>query len=210
MSELLQQIQRGEARDSKEAREREARFAADRNQQQNTLNQSRAERTRQERNSERLEQLFENQQAEIVAARAALDERLGALKELFGVLQTVTGDAQGRFKSSLTDIQFPDRSQFLVELGGKMAGSSSLASIEEIEKLWYELQREVTESGKIVRFPHDVTTVGGDVINTTVTRVGLFNIVSEGGYLEYNPQTGSIKELLKQPPQYACQESWPI
>ena len=201
MTELLQQIQRGEARDSKEAREREARFAADRNQQQNTLNQSRAERTRQERNSERLEQLFENQQAEIVAARAALDERLGALKELFGVLQTVTGDAQGRFKSSLTDIQFPERSKFLVELGGKMAGSTSLASIEEIEKLWYELQREVTESGKIIRFAHDVTTVGGDVINTMVTRVGLFNIVSEGGYLEYNPQTGSIKELLKQPPQ---------
>jgi len=201
MSELLQQIQRGEARDSKEAREREARFAANRNEQQNTLNQSRAERTRQERNSERLEQLFESQQAEIVAARAALDERLGALKELFGVLQTVTGDAQGRFKTSLTDIQFPGRSKFLVELGGKMAGSSSLASIGEIERLWYELQLEVTESGRILRFNHDVTTAGGDVVNTAVTRVGLFNIVSDGGYLEYNPQTGSIKELQKQPPQ---------
>ena len=201
MGELLQQIERGQARDSTEAREREARFAADRNQQQNLLNQARAERTRQERNSERLEQLFEDQQAEIVLAREALNERLGALKELFGVLQTVTGDAQGRFKSSLTDIQFPDRSEFLVALGGKMAGSSSLASIEEIEQLWFELQREIVESGKIIRFKHDVTTANGDVVNTDVTRVGLFNIVSDGGYLEYNPVTGSIKELLRQPPQ---------
>jgi biopolymer transport protein ExbB len=201
MGELLQQIEQGQARDSKEAREREARFAADRNQQQNLLNQARAERTRQERNSERLEQLFEDQQAQIVSAREALNERLGALKELFGVLQTVTGDSQGRFKSSLTDIQFPDRSEFLVALGGKMAGSSSLASIEEIEQLWFELQREIVESGKIVRFKHDVTTASGDVVNTDVTRVGLFNIVSEGGYLEYNPVTGSIKELLRQPPQ---------
>ncbi len=201
MGELLQQIERGQARDSKEAREREARFAADRNQQQNLLNQARAERTRQERNSERLEQLFEDQQAQIVSAREALNERLGALKELFGVLQTVTGDSQGRFKSSLTDIQFPDRSEFLVALGGKMAGSSSLASIEEIEQLWFELQREIVESGKIVRFKHDVTTASGDVVNTDVTRVGLFNIVSDGGYLEYNPVTGSIKELLRQPPQ---------
>ncbi len=201
MDELLQQIEQGQARDSQEAREREARFAADRNQQQNLLNQARAERTRQERNSERLEQLFENQQQQIVDAREALNERLGALKELFGVLQTVTGDAQGRFKSSLTDIQFPDRSEFLVELGGKMAGSSSLASIEEIEQLWFELQREISESGKIVRFPHDVTTANGDVVNQQVTRVGLFNIVSEGGYLEYNPVTGSIKELLRQPDQ---------
>jgi len=201
MGELLQQIEQGQARDSQEAREREARFAANRNEQQNTLNQSRAERTRQENNSERLEQLFETQQQEIVVARAALDERLGALKELFGVLQTVTGDAQGRFKSSLTDIQFPDRSEFLVELGGKMAGSSSLASIEEIERLWFELQREVSESGKIIRFNHDVTTASGEVVNTAVTRVGLFNIVSDGGYLEYNPATGSIKELLRQPEQ---------
>ena len=201
MGELLQQIEQGKARDSQEANEREARFAADRNQQQNLLNQARAERTRQERNSERLETLFETQQEQIVVAREVLDERLGALKELFGVLQTVTGDTQGRFKSSLTDIQFPDRSDFLVELGGKMAGSSSLASIEEIEQLWFELQREIVESGKIVRFPHDVTTTTGDVVNQQVTRVGLFNIVSEGGYLEYNPLTGSIKELLRQPDQ---------
>ena len=201
MNELLQQIEQGKARDSQEANEREARFAADRNEQQNLLNQARAERTRQERNSERLETLFETQQEQIVLAREVLNERLGALKELFGVLQTVTGDTQGRFKSSLTDIQFPDRSDFLVELGGKMAGSSSLASIEEIEELWFELQREIVESGKIVRFPHDVTTATGDVVNQQVTRIGLFNIVSEGGYLEYNPVTGSIKELLRQPDQ---------
>ena len=201
MSDLLKQIEQGQARDSKEARDREARFATDRDAQQNLLNQARAERTRQERNSERLEQLFENQQAQIVTARDALNERLGSLKELFGVLQTVSGDAQGRFKTSLTDIQFKDRSDFLVALGSKMAGASSLASIEEIEQLWYELQNEIAESGKIVRFNHDVTTAGGDVVNTAVTRIGLFNIVSDGGYLEYNPNTGSIKELLKQPPQ---------
>jgi biopolymer transport protein ExbB len=201
MSDLLKQIEQGQARDSQESRDREARFAADRNAQQNLLNQARAERTRQERNSERLEQLFENQQAEIVTARDALNERLGSLKELFGVLQTVSGDAQGRFKSSLTDIQFKDRSDFLVALGGKMAGASSLASIEEIEQLWYELQNEIAESGKIVRFNHDVTTASGDVVNMAITRVGLFNIVGDGGYLEYNPTTGSIKELLRQPPQ---------
>jgi biopolymer transport protein ExbB len=201
MGALLKQIESGQARDSQEAKEREARFASARGEQQNLLNQARAERTRQERNSERLETLFEKQQEDILVAREVLNERLGALKELFGVLQTVTGDAQGRFKSSLTDIQFPDRSEFLVALGSKMAGASSLASIEEIEELWFELQREIAESGKIVRFNHDVTTAGGDVINTAVTRVGLFNIVSDGGYLEYNPVTGTIKELLRQPPQ---------
>ena len=201
MDALLQQIERGQSRDSQEARQREQRFAQSRNEQQNLLNQARQERARQERNSERLEQLFEDNQNRIVAARQALDERLGALKELFGVLQTVSGDAQGRFSESLTSIQFPDRETFLVELGSKMAGASSLASIEEIERLWFELQREVSESGKIVRFNHEITTSGGDVINTDIVRVGLFNVVYEDGYLRYNSGTGSVSALTRQPEQ---------
>ncbi|MFQ5610169.1 MAG: energy transducer TonB, partial [Woeseiaceae bacterium] len=150
MSELLRLIEQGQARDSQEARQREAQFAQRRNEQQQLLNQARAERTRQERESQRLEQLFETQQQRIITARAALDERLGALKELFGVLQTVSGDTQGRFNTSLTNLQYPDRGEFLTALGSKMASATELASIEEIEKLWFELQREVNESGKIV------------------------------------------------------------
>lgn len=201
MGELLKRIEQGQARDSKEAKEREARFAQSRSEQQNLVNQARAERTRQERNSERLEQLFTDNQAKIVAARQALDERLGALKELFGVLQTVSGDAQGRFKESLTDIEYPDRSAFLVELGSKMAAASELASIEDIERLWYELQREVSESGKIVRFPYQITTADGEKVTTDVVRVGVFNIVSEQGFLRYDSTTGNVSELQRQPEQ---------
>jgi len=201
MGELLQQIEQGQARDSREARQREADFNKRKNEQQSLLNRARAERARQERNSERLEQLFEDNQAKIVAARTALDERLGALKELFGVLQTVSGDTQARFKGSLTDIQFPDRADFLVELGSKMAGASELASIEDIEKLWYELQREVTESGRIVRFNHEITTADGEIINAEVVRVGVFNIVFEDGYLQYDSTTGNVSELQRQPEQ---------
>ena len=98
MGELLQQIERGQARDSREARQREADFNKRKNEQQGLLNRAKAERARQERNSERLEKLFEDNQTKIVAARTALDERLGALKELFGVLHTVAGDTQARFK----------------------------------------------------------------------------------------------------------------
>ena len=134
MAELLRLIEQGQARDSREARQREAAFAQARNQQQSLLNQARAERTREENVSAQLENQFEENTQRIITARQALDERLGALKELFGVLQTVSGDTQGRFASSLTNIEFPNRSEFLVELGSKMAGASSLASIEDIER----------------------------------------------------------------------------
>ncbi len=198
MSELLRLIQQGQARDSQEHRQREAQFAQQRNQQQTLLNQARAERTRQERESQRLEQLFEDQQAQIVAARAALDERLGALKELFGVLQTVAGDTQGRFNQSLTNLQYPEREAFLVQLGSKMASATELASIEDIEQLWYELQREVVESGKIVKFPYMVTKSNGEQAQEEIVRVGLFNIVSDAGYLRLTDE-GTVAELARQP-----------
>ena len=200
MEALLEQIQRGQARDSVEAQQREARFAQSRSEQQNLVNQARAERTRQERNSERLEALFNTNQEQIVSARTQLDERLGALKELFGVLQTVSGDAQGRFNTSLTNVQFPDREGFLVDLGNKMAGASSLASIDEIEQLWFELQREVSQSGKIVKFPFEVTRADGEVVTEDVVRVGTFNIVFEDGYLRVT-DSGSVAELQRQPEQ---------
>ncbi|MGI9233809.1 MAG: energy transducer TonB, partial [Woeseiaceae bacterium] len=199
MGELLQLIQQGQARDSQENRQREATFAQNRNQQQALLNQARAERTREENTSARLEQQFEENQQSIITARQALDERLGALKELFGVLQTVSGDAQGRFNASLTNIEYPDRSDFLVELGSKMAGASSLASIGDIERLWGMLQQEVVETGKVTRFNHLVTRADGEQEEMEVVRVGAFNIVSENGYLEYDSNEKSIAELLRQP-----------
>ena len=197
MAELLRLIQTGQARDSQEARRRESEFTQRRGEQQNLLNRARAERTRQERESARLEQLFENQQTQIVAARAALDERLGALKELFGVLQTVSGDTQGRFNTSLTNLQFPEREAFLVALGSKMARATGLASIEDIERLWFELQREIAESGKIVRFNHLVFQADGQQSDTEVIRVGTFNLISEAGFLKV--ENGAVSELDKQP-----------
>ncbi len=199
MAELLRLIEQGQARDSQEARKREAAFAQNKNQQQSLLNQARAERTREEQTSASLEASFEKNQQQIITARQALDERLGALKELFGVLQTVSGDAQGRFSASLTNIEYPDRSAFLFELGAKMAGASSLASIADIETLWGMLQKEIVETGKVTRFNHLVTKADGQQEEMEVVRVGAFNIVSENGYLEYDSGEKSIAELLRQP-----------
>ena len=199
LDELLRLIEQGQARDNQEAREREARFAAARNQQQQLLNQARAERSRQEAASQRLEQQFEENQQRIITARTALDERLGALKELFGVMQTVSGDAQGRFKASPTNLQYPEREQFLVELGSKIAGTSALPQIEEIERLWYELQREVALTGTIQKFNQTINKADGEQIEAEIVRVGPFNLAYEGGYLQYDSNTGKVSELARQP-----------
>jgi len=199
MAELLSLIEQGQARDSQIARQREAAFAQAKDRQQSLLNQARANRNREERISASLEQDFEENQQKIITAQQALDERLGALKELFGVLQTVSGDTQGVFTSSLTNIQYPDRGDFLVELGSKMAGASSLASIEDIERLWGMLQKEIVESGRVVRFSNMVTKADGQQEQMDVIRVGSYNVINENGYLKYDSNEGTLTELARQP-----------
>ena len=113
----------------------------------------------------------------------------------------MAGDAQARFNNSLTNIHYPDRGDFLVELGNKMAGANTLASIEDIERLWFELQREITESGTIVRFNHIVTLANGDQVELEIVRVGAFNLAFEDGYLIYESGSGNISELQRQPDQ---------
>jgi biopolymer transport protein ExbB len=201
MSELLRQVEKGQVTDNKENRDREARFNAAKSDQQKLLNDARGERTAQEARSQSLEDDFETNDLAIAELTETLNVRLGSLKELFGVMQQVSGDSQGRFENSLTNIQYPDRGEFLEALAKKIGGSAKLPSLEEIEQLWFELQREMTESGRIVRFSTNVINQDGTETATEVIRVGVFNIVADGKYLKYEPSTGTVSELPRQPEQ---------
>lgn len=199
LDDLLSKVKSGRVQDSKENAARIAEFKADKANQQQKLASANAERTREEERSQVFETAFEENDLKIVDLENALKERLGSLKELFGVLQQASGDARGQFESSLTQVQFPDRSEFLTELAQKMGQTSRLASLEEIERLWFELQREMTESGKVVTFPTTVVSANGDEVQKDVTRVGAFNVVADGNYLQFVPETGRLLELGRQP-----------
>jgi biopolymer transport protein ExbB len=199
LDELLQQVATGRVKDAEDAQRRIAEFRQDRANQQARLDGARAEQRREEQRSERLEDLFEEQDQQIIDLELALQERLGDLKELFGVLQQASGDAIGQFSSSITQVQFPERLEFMTEFAAKMGNTSRMASMEEIERLWFELQREMTETGKVVAFPATVVNAEGDEEERTVTRIGAFNLVSDGKYLEFIPETGRLVELQRQP-----------
>jgi biopolymer transport protein ExbB len=84
-----------------------------------------------------------------------------------------------------------------------MGSTTELASLEEIEQLWYELQREMTEQGKVKRINTTVVTAAGEETSMEVIRVGVFNLVSDGKYLTYSDPgtggTGIVSELQRQP-----------
>jgi len=199
LDELLAQVKTGRVKDAAENKKRIAEFQKDRSRQQQLLRNMDAERVRQEQISQQLEVTFEANDAQIIDLERALQERLGELKELFGVLQQAAGDARGNFDTSVTQIQFPDRGEWLTGFAQKMGSTTRMPTLEEIERIWFELQREMTESARVVKVNTTVINANGEEEMREVVRIGLFNVVSDGKYLEYVPETGRLVELQRQP-----------
>ena len=198
--ELLEVVRRGQFADSKEQRDREARFRNEKDMQAKLLSDAKAERARLEKEAARLEQKFEANEALLVVAEEQLRERLGSLNEIFGHLAGNTTEARNIMEQSLSAAQFgKEREDFMTRLGSKMNEGIKLASIEELETLWYELQREINASGEVVKFTTDVISTDGNVESREVVRVGNFNVVSDGQYLSYSPSRGMYSELPSQP-----------
>lgn len=196
---LLEEVRQGRQEEAPANARRIAAFKREQAQQQQRFDELKAEQARQEQISDEWERSFEENELKINDLQQMMTERMGELKELFGVLQQVSGDAFGRFHSSLTQLRYPERTVFLGDFSDKMSKTSELPSIREIERLWYELQREMTESGKVVRRVQPVVTTEGQEVQKEVVRVGTFNIVADGKYLQFVPETGRIIEYGRQP-----------
>lgn len=199
LDELLENVRDRRVVESRENTQRERRFAQAKADQAKMLQDAKNERTREQRRSDRLETTFEENEIRIGDMTEQLDKRLGSLRELFGVLQQVAGDTRGLFEASLVSSEYPDRGEWLGELAKKMGTSSQLATISEMEDLWFQLQQEMTASGEITKFSGTFTRLSGEKVETDIVRVGAFALVGEGQYLQWDPDSQSIIELARQP-----------
>jgi biopolymer transport protein ExbB len=120
LSELLRRVEQGSVEDNKENQAREQRFRADKAEQNQLLKNAEADKVAEEKRSQQFENKFESNQVEVDALEQTYTERLGDLKELFGVMQQVAGDARANFDVSLTNIQYPDRGEKLGALAKKI------------------------------------------------------------------------------------------
>ena len=197
---LLQLVKEGKTKEQSANAEREAKFMANKNQQAAILAAEKRELARQERIADQLEAEYKKNEEILRVKEEAYQKELGSLVELFGHLQSSAGEAAVQFSGSLTSPQYGlERVDFLNELTSKMSETTELPTIREIEGLWYELQREMVASGQVVSFDTIVIDVDGESSTCNVTRVGLFNAVCDGKYLEYVASTGQYAFLPRQP-----------
>ncbi len=199
LDQLLDMVKTSKISESKEHKQREAEFRRQKSNQQSLLNKAKKTKANEEARSARLEKTYEKQELSVTAKRKQLQERMGSLKELFGHMTSTAGDLRTNLGTSIVSAQIPGRDEFLDGLIEKLAGGTQLPSIEEIETLWYEIQREVVEGGRVVKFTGTVIKPNGDRVEQDVIRVGNYNLLSDGAYLSYNAENGKMEELTRQP-----------
>ena len=200
MEELLELVKEGKAREQSENAKREKEFLDNKNQQAQLLEREKREEARQERIAAELEAEFTKNEEILRVKDEAYKKELGSLIELFGHLQSTSSEASVQFMGSLSSAEFgEERVIYLNELTAKMSETTELPDIEEIRQLWFELQREMIAGSEIVSFEADVIDVDGETTTCMVVRVGLFNAVCDGKYLEFAASKGQYAFLPRQP-----------
>ena len=200
LDKLLELVKEGKTKEQASNRKREAEFKASRDKQDQILKAEQRELARQERIADQLEAEFKKNQEKLRIAEEAYLKQLGSLNELFGHMQSISTDSRVTFESSLTAAEFgKDREEFLKNLTKKMGESTQLPTISEIERVWYEIMREMKATGEVSRFSATVINVDGTQAECDVVRVGVYNAVCGSKYLEYVPAKGQYQFLARQP-----------
>ena len=195
LDQLLEQTRNARAEDAKANAARVAKFQSEFSRQQELLGQARGQKAEQDRRAAALNAAFDANEKKLTDLQAQLDAKGGNLGELFGVTRTVANDFSSVVYNSIITAEYPERDDFV----SRMAKSKELPSIEELERLWFEMQREATESGKVVSYKGKVVLADGQPEELPVVRVGPFNAVADGDYTSYLPSERQLAVLSRQP-----------
>ena len=197
LDELAEMVRRAASSEGQINKEREDEFLRDRDNQRKLLAQAKAEKKREEKRSDDLKTEYDRLERELAELTTVLQERMGNLGELFGIVRQASGDIQAALGDSMVSAQRSGRGEFLSELAQRKA----LPNVQELRTVWSRMVTEVAESGKVVRFNTIVERSNGAKEELEVVRIGVFNAVSNGRFLDWDStkSTENLIELARQP-----------
>ena len=198
LDDLLKQVKADRVSEAKLDKKREAEFLSDRADKSALLTKAKNELAAQNTRNKRLTKEYAANEITLAQKEVELNNATGTLGEMFGVSRAAAANSFGQISTSIVSAEFPNRGEAL----NRIANAKEIPSIADLEDLWFALQTEMTESGKISQFSVDVTNLDGTKSTETVIRIGTFNLVSANGYLTYNDEVGQVQPLPKQPAGY--------
>ena len=171
------------------------RFQQNRDSRRQMLEEVRRQVAGEDRRSLALGSRFEQNERDLQELQERLNVRIGNFGELFGVVRQVAGDAKGVVDGSLISAQRPGRG----ERAGNIAQARELPGLKELKALQILLLEEMAGSAEVVRFDGQITDPSGALRSGEVVRVGAFNLVQDGSYLSFEPESGALQMLPRQP-----------
>lgn len=198
LDDLLKQVKSDRISEAKLDKKREAEFLSARADKTALLNKAKKELANQNARNTRLSKEYAANEITLAQKEVELDNATGTLGEMFGVSRAAAANAYGSISTSIVSAEYPGRGEAL----NRIANSKKIPGLPDLEELWFALQTEMTQSGKVSQFTAEITNLDGSKSTESVTRIGTFNLVSKDGFLNYNDELGQVQPLAKQPAGY--------
>jgi biopolymer transport protein ExbB len=204
--ELLQRVYETRAAETKAFQDRVAEYNAKATQAEKDALLRTAEQRRDqlEAASEDLTETYDANEVRINNLNNELREKAQALglAELFGLARQSANDNSSILQQSLITTQFPappgelPRDEWMREF----YESRATPTAAELERLWVEIQREMTASGQVAKYRTTVVQPSGEPVETEVIRIGPFTALADGQFLAYLPSLRTLNVLPRQLP----------
>ena len=155
LADLPGLVDRNAADERRVAQEREQRFRAELQKQERATQEAVTRRNNAEARGNALDKQWNDNEKVRAEKEELLKQHQGNLGELFGVTRQVAGDAANQLQQSLLTTQYgapKDGEEERAEFLRRLAGAKELPNIVELQRLWYELVREMVDAGKVVKY----------------------------------------------------------
>lgn len=195
LDQLLVKVRAKHEQEKALSAQREAEFLRERDKQQQLLDKARAAYYQAQSKTAPSRGQAEANEAEINRLRAELQKNVSDMGDVYSVYRQYATDFATVLNESPIGAQFPKRTAELAELNK----ADTLPSIEDMERLWYLVQEEMTESGKVTTYSGKIVAASGEGRDASITRIGNFVAYSGDEFLRYVPETQEFVSPAKQP-----------
>jgi biopolymer transport protein ExbB len=202
---LLQQVANFRAAENKAFQDRKTEFESkSQAEKDQLLRTAEQQRTQLNAASDRLSDTYQANELRISNLNQQLRDKAGALglAELFGLARQAANDNSSILQQSLITTQFPPPAGEMArdEWLRQFAASRATPTGTELERLWLEIQKEMTASGQVAKFRASVVQPNGEPRESEVIRIGPFTATSDGQFLAYLPNLRTFNVLPRQLP----------
>jgi biopolymer transport protein ExbB len=195
LDQLLDQVKSAAQQNTAQNQQREAQFRAAADQQAQILASAKQSLAQEAANEQQLEAKFETNKKQLDDLNVQIRSREGDYSQVFDQVRQAAGNLKTTLESSMTSTQYPGRGVFLA----KLAESGDLPTPDDLHKLWFLMQQELTAEGQVAKFSGTVSHEDGSSETVPLVRVGVFTAVNGNSFLRYVPETGALVQPERQP-----------